>query len=306
MIKLKRPAGLFLCGGGALGSWQSGVLAKLASAGLEFDAVAGFSIGSLNGAAWCYNRTAELKPIWANLKSERVMKFEPRWHNMPIEVYQNSSGRFFEGLKLGLQNNFAKATFFSNEPIYDFLNAWLSRSSNSFARNCRFYVISHCVEQRLPYISRFDGQAQGHKLSFTHALVASCSIPLVFPPVPLLEHGRRLHLVDGGVIGIATINLNIFEGCRSVVMIGNTRDEDLEYSKSGFMGYFETKARRMLALHTARIYDSRVLIKSKPDVHYIRPPVPLELGLLEFEGPKCEAAFRIGEEEGGRFLSALA
>ena len=55
MFKFKRPVGLFLCGGGALGSWQSGVLAELVRQGLHFDAVAGFSIGSLNGAAYCYN-----------------------------------------------------------------------------------------------------------------------------------------------------------------------------------------------------------------------------------------------------------
>jgi hypothetical protein len=111
--------------------------------------------------------------------------------------------------------------------------------------------------------------------------------------------------VDGGVIGIATINLNILEGCRTVIMIGNSRPDDLDFRASGPFGYFETKARRMLALHTQKIYESRVFIKSAPDVHLLKPPVELGLNLLEFDGEKCEAAFDIGEAEGRRFLRSV-
>ena len=304
MFKFKRPIGLFLCGGGALGSWQSGVLAELVRQGLHFDAVAGFSIGAINGAAYCYDKTAELRKIWRSLRHSSILKVGPSYHNIPVELYQQAGAGPFDKAGFFLQNQLAKLTMFSNKPVYDFLERWLAKSGPRFAHAIKFYTISHSVELKLPYISCFNGSTQGSSLSFNDALMASCSIPMVFPPVPVEEHGRRYHLVDGGVIGIATINLNLLEGCRTVVMIGNSRPEDIEYPAAGPFGLFESRARRMLALHTQKIYESRVFIRSAPEVYFLRPPVPLGLKLLEFDGVKCERAFDIGEAEGRRFLSA--
>ncbi len=305
MYKFKRPVGLFLCGGGALGSWQSGVLAGLVKQGLHFDAVAGFSVGSLNGAAYCYNKTGDLRNIWSGLKPSTILELRPRYYNIPLELYQHDGGNPLTKFNFFLQNHVAKMTLFSNKPVYDFLNGWLVRSGPQFPRNIKFYVISHAVEMKLPYIVRFDGSTQSHNLSFTDALMASCSIPMVFPPVQVEEHGRTYHLVDGGVIGIATINLNFFEGCRTIIMVGNTRDEDLDFPARGPFGYFERKTRKMLAIHTQKIYESRVFVKSEPDVHLIKPPMDLGLNLLEFDGPKCAKAYDIGEAESANFLKRL-
>jgi predicted acylesterase/phospholipase RssA len=305
MNKLKGPVGLFLCGGGALGSWQSGVLARLVSEGLEFNAVAGFSIGALNGAAYCYDKTGELRAIWSGLKPERILSIRPGYHNIPLELYQHHRPGFFSKIGFLLQKHASRMYLFSNAPVYDFLNSWLSKADFNFSRKIDFYVISHAVEMKLPYIVRFDGGTQSHNLSFVDSLVASCAIPTVFPPVEVTEHGRTYHLVDGGVIGIATINLNIFEGCKTVVMIGNSRDSDVNFPAVGAFGYFESKARRMLAIHTQKIYESRIFIKSEPVVHYITPPVDLDLGILEFDGVKCARAFDIGVQAAGRWLEGL-
>lgn len=302
MFKFRRPVGLFLCGGGALGSWQSGVLAELVKQGLHFDAVAGFSIGSLNGAAYCYNKTGELGQIWRNMKPSTILELKPRFYNIPLELYQQDSGSLANKVNFFFQNRLSRLTLFSNKPVYEFLNGWLARSGPQFPRNIKFYVISHAVEMKLPYIVRFDGSTQSHNLSFVDALMASSSIPMIFPPVPVEEHGRRYNLVDGGVIGIATINLSLFEGCRTVIMIGNSRPEDMDFPARGPFGYFERKARRMLALHTQKIYESRVFIKSEPDVYLIKPPTDLGLNLLEFDGVKCGKAYDIGEAEARIFL----
>ena len=305
MFKFRRPIGLFLCGGGALGSWQSGVLAGLVRQGLHFDAVAGFSIGSLNGAAYCYNKTGELRQLWRDMKPASILQLKPRYYNIPLELYQQDSGSIANKVNFFFQNQLAKLTLFSNKPVYDFLNGWLAKSGPQFPRNIKFYVISHAVEMKLPYIVRFDGSTQSHNLSFNDALMASCAIPSVFPPVPVEEHGRRYHLVDGGVIGIATINLSLFEGCRTVIMIGNSRDQDMNFPGVGPFGYFEHKVRRMLALHTQKIYESRVFMKSEPDVYLIKPPMDLGLNLLEFDGEKCGKAYDIGEAEAKIFLNGL-
>jgi len=305
MFKFKRPVGLFLCGGGALGSWQSGVLAELVRQGLHFDVVAGFSVGALNGAAYCYNKTGELRQIWRDMKPESVLSLKPRYYNIPLKLYQQHEGSLANKVNFFFQNQLAKLTLFSNRRLYSLLNDWLIKSGPQFPRNIKFYVISHAVEMKLPYIVRFDGSTQSHNLSFTDALVASCSIPMIFPPVPVEEHGRKHHLVDGGVIGIATINLSLFEGCRTIIMIGNSRPEDMDFRGRGPFGYFERRARRMLAMHTQKIYESRVFLNSEPDVYLIKPPVDLGLNLLEFDGARCEKAFDIGEAEAKNFLHNL-
>ena len=61
----------------------------------------------------------------------------------------------------------------------------------------------------------------------------------------------------------------------------------------------------MLAIHTQKIYESRVFIKSEPVVYYIKPPVDLDLGILEFDGAECARAFDLGEREAERWLSRL-
>jgi predicted patatin/cPLA2 family phospholipase len=251
---------------------------------------------------------------------------------MPLELYQHYGNNLFSQAGFFLHNRLANFSLFSNKPVYAFLNGWLNRAGAAFKRNVKFYAISHAVEMKLPYIACFDGSAMDKakgpwqaphfglfgksagqagastgsgSISFVDALVASCAIPSIFPPVKFTEHGRDYHLVDGGVIGIANINLNIFEGCGTVIMISNTRPEDLAFTGKGFLGYFETKARRMLALHTDKIYESRIFIRSNPEVHLIQPPESLGLGFFDFEGEKCARAFDIGEKAGEKFVKHL-
>jgi predicted acylesterase/phospholipase RssA len=303
MDKLRKPVGLFLCGGGALGSWQSGVLAGLVAAGAEFDAVAGFSVRALNGVGYWYNKTAEMRDICAGIRPEHLLSMSPGYSNMPLELYRHHEPGLLPKLGSLLKKHISRTYFFSNGPLYDFLEAWLSKTGSTFSRNIKFYVISHAVEMKLPYIVKFDGSTRSHNLSFVDSLAASCAIPVIFPPVEVTEHGKTVHLVDGGVIGIANINLNIFEGCRTIVMIGNSTETDLNWAPRGLFGYFESKARRMLAIHTRNIYESRVFVRSEPEVHYFRPPCDLDLGIMEFNGPKCARAYDIGGREAAKWLA---
>jgi hypothetical protein len=88
-------------------------------------------------------------------------------------------------------------------------------------------------------------------------------------------------------------------------MIGNSRPSDLDFPARGPFGYFERKARRMLAIHTQKIYESRVFIRSEPDVYLMQPPADLNLNLLDFDGRKCGPVYDIGEAEAQAFLRNL-
>lgn len=304
MLKLKRPVGLFLCGGGALGAWQSGALSRLAEAGLEADAVAGFSVGALNGAAYCFGRTDELEDIWAGMRPEMVLKARPSYRNMPLDLHSGLSAGPLARAGQKLQDQLARFSLFSGEPLYALVESWLGGRDLPFARRAVFYVISHCVERRLPQIFRFNGRAGGARIAFNDALISSCAIPSVFPPVAWFDEDRKYHLVDGGVIGHATINLNVLEGCRTVIMLSNSREEEMNFRGRGWMSFFENKARRMLAVHSQKIYESRVLIRSAPEVHLLKPQEDLGMGILELNGAKCRRAFEVGEKAAMDFIAS--
>ncbi len=304
MKDLKKPVGLFLAGGGAFGGWQAGVMKELVKARIEFDVIAGFSIGSLNGAAYCFNRMDELEDLWRGVKTDNVLKFSLKYNRMPLELYRHYSGNFLSKMGFDISNSISKFTLYSNKSIYRFFNSWLGGESRKFARDIPFYVISHCVERKLPYIARFDGDTKNPNLSFIDALVASSSIPMVFPPVKIMEGNQKIHLIDGGVIGIADISLKIFEGCKTIIIISNSRDDDMNFKSKGFAGLFELRARKMLLAHVKKIYESRIFIRSKPKVYFISPPESLNMGILEFDGEKCGRAFDIGTKEAIRLLNS--
>ncbi len=302
MKHIERPLGLFLGGGGALGSWQSGVLKELAASGIGFDVIAGFSIGAINGAAYCFGRVEDLKGLWAVVKPEIILKPALEYHHMPLEIYTQYQRNFLSRLKYMMRNYAAKFTLFSNKPLYKLLENWLHLSRSDFSRKIPYYVISHCVERRMPYIAKFNGTKENKIISFKDAVVASCAIPTIFPPVKIIERGMKKHLIDGGVIGVADINLGLFEGCKTIIIISNSRPEDYTWSATGIRGHFESEARKMLFTHMRKIYDSRVFIKSKPQVYLLYPPEKLNMGILEFDGEKCLDAFEMGEKTARKWL----
>ncbi|MBI4656127.1 MAG: patatin-like phospholipase family protein [Elusimicrobia bacterium] len=302
-MRFRKPIGLFLCGGGALGSWQSGVLSVLVNAGIEFDIVAGFSIGSVNGAAYCFGRTSGLKEAWGSVSREKILRPKIAYNNIPLELVRLNFGSFLWKLGLKVNSLLSKITLFSGDAVYDFLSDWIITEDPAFKKRAIFYIISHCVERKLPYITRFDKTTHSKNISFVDAIAASCAIPMIFPPVKIRENGNIVHLVDGGIIGMATINLNMFEGCGTIIIISNSFDGDLNHPVNGPLSYFESNARRILAIHVHEIYNSRMLLRSKPDVHLIKPPGTLGLSLLDFDGQKCVRAFEVGEEEGKKWNS---
>jgi NTE family protein len=75
----KSKVGLVLSGGGAKGAYQVGILKCMAEAGLNIDAVAGASIGALNGAVIAsadnINQASEhLQCLWQTLANESPLK----------------------------------------------------------------------------------------------------------------------------------------------------------------------------------------------------------------------------------------
>ncbi len=73
----KKTYAIALEGGGAKGAYEIGVWKALKEAGIQFDAVAGTSVGALNGAMMAIGDLDKAIDCWTNISLQQVLKLEP-------------------------------------------------------------------------------------------------------------------------------------------------------------------------------------------------------------------------------------
>jgi hypothetical protein len=225
--------GLVLSGGGAKGAYQAGVLRALAEMDIAVDAVAGASIGALNGAVVAsapnlpevaehlekvWQRLSEIKPLQLNgvnihYKKAAVylvflvssgLRFSNPWINAVLPVAQKGLGWLIGSDTVSLEQN----ALFTDQPLQTMLNEFLD---------------IHALQNGLPlYVSVFEqhnfisGAADWLKAEFLgidnppsrfehiqslppelqkETLLASAALPLLFKS-RTDENGVRL--TDGG------------------------------------------------------------------------------------------------------------
>lgn len=86
VIDLNKEYGLVFDGGGARGAYQIGAWQALEEAGVKINAVAGTSVGALNGALVCMGDLKQAEHIWSEMTFSRVM-----------DVDDDEMQQFFDG-----------------------------------------------------------------------------------------------------------------------------------------------------------------------------------------------------------------
>ena len=79
LLDLTKEYGLVLDGGGARGAYQIGAWKELKEAGVKISAVAGTSVGALNGALICMDDLEKAEKIWSEMEFSRVMSVDDDW-----------------------------------------------------------------------------------------------------------------------------------------------------------------------------------------------------------------------------------
>lgn len=79
VLDLTKEYGLVLEGGGARGAYQIGAWKALAESGIKLNAVAGTSVGALNGALICMGDVEKAEKIWNEITYSRVMDVDDNW-----------------------------------------------------------------------------------------------------------------------------------------------------------------------------------------------------------------------------------
>jgi NTE family protein len=74
----RKGYGLCLSGGGAKGAYQIGCWRAFLEMGLDFEAVAGSSVGALNAAFICQGDYGRAEHFWSHVSSEQVLRVDSR------------------------------------------------------------------------------------------------------------------------------------------------------------------------------------------------------------------------------------
>ncbi len=171
---------LVLSGGGARAVWQVGACQHLiAERGYWFDVIAGVSAGAVNGATLAQAR--DLDDLAAELEHLRAVWFGIRGNR---DIY----GRRWLG-PLGMVLG-RRASLHETGPLRRVLEQHIDPGR----------VAASPIGLRVGYVDLLSGRyrtAGNDDPALVDAVLASCAVPLFFPPVPLRD-GRELG-VDGGV-----------------------------------------------------------------------------------------------------------
>jgi NTE family protein len=171
---------LVLSGGGSKAIWQVGACEHLiAERGYWFDIIASISAGAINGAALAQAHNVE--ELNAELQHLREVWFGLRGND---DVYERHRlGRL--GLLLG-----TRSSVYGIDPLRQMLLRHIDPVR----------VAASPVQLRVGYVDLLSGRyrvAGNDHPALLEAVLASCALPLAFPPIPL-RGGKELG-VDGGV-----------------------------------------------------------------------------------------------------------
>jgi NTE family protein len=170
-----RKVALVLSGGGARGAFQVGAEKYAREVkGYQWDIIAGVSVGAMNGAMLAMHRYTRLMQLWDNVSDKAVY-----------------TGGF--NLISLIKILFGAKSFYGNEPLQRMM-------AQEFEAGQIF------DDLHVGAVSLTSGeyvQFTKESLELSKAILASASIPVVWPPVDVSEDHQAM--VDGGVRNITPI-----------------------------------------------------------------------------------------------------
>jgi NTE family protein len=177
-------------GGGALGTYQVGVIRSLTLAGVTPDMLIGVSAGAVNAALFAWNQGPDgvrrVEAVWRAIQRRDLIRFNPA--------------------RLALAVAGRRPSFLDNEPGRRFLRQQLGTR-----------LIEHSP---VPLVLVATDLATGREVPLRSgdavtAVLASAAFPGVYPPVEI--DGRLL--IDGGVVADVPLDLAVSLGVRSALVL---------------------------------------------------------------------------------------
>lgn len=194
-----------LDGGGARGSYQIGAWRAMNELGIKYNAVAGTSVGALNGSLMTMRDLDLALDVWSNITFSQVMRASD-------EVMGEFFRRNFKFKYLGQYMEYVKGAIKSRgisvEPLREFVNTIVDyeKIKNS---DVDFFFPAYCLTDRKGYEFRAKELDSGrlHRM-----LLASACFPLFQK-----EYIDGKYYVDGGVFNAAPFDSLINRGYKNIL-----------------------------------------------------------------------------------------
>lgn len=195
-------------GGGAKGAYQVGAWRALEEAGIRYNAVAGTSVGALNGAMMAMRDLPNAERLWKDIRFSQVM-------NVDDDTMQRIMNRDFENLtqvKTALKalRDIVRAGGVDVEPLRNLLVEWVDEEK----------LRQTGVEFFLPTYSLTDREAlEIDAKQLPEGELAGMLLASAYFPAFKQEQIGGKNYTDGGVVDSVPISPLIKRGYRDLIVI---------------------------------------------------------------------------------------
>lgn len=204
ILDLTKEYGLVLDGGGARGAYQIGAWKALAEAGIKIKAVAGTSVGALNGALVCMGDIKKAEKIWEEMTFSTVMDVDDE----VMEAFfsgeiptREALGRIWQKVREG---------GFDVTPLRNLIHEMIDEEAIRKGDK-EFCLLTFSLSEFKELDLSVEDIPEGLLEDF---LLASAYL-IGFKNVPL--HGKKY--VDGGVVNTVPINSLLKRGYEDLIVI---------------------------------------------------------------------------------------
>lgn len=273
--------GVAFGGGGAKAAYEAGLALALAERRVAPAAVAGTSSGALNAVMVALGDTERLAQLWRSIRRE--------------DVFGYRAGTVFGGLLPGwlwLSVLRDARSVLDPAPLRQTLERELDLDRLRTAPTRVLVLTADLLTGR--------SRAFDNATLTVDALIASATVPGLFPPVAL----DGALLVDGGIVQRApTLELlDTHPLDRLLVVVGY---ESQPLARSTVQAVLERALEIALSREILRDVELARLRHPRVPIHVVRPTEPLDTRPLEFDGERLGRLVDLGRRDGLACLGAL-
>ena len=196
----KKEYGLVLAGGGTKGAYQVGVWKALQELEINVKAIAGTSIGALNGALFLQDDFNSIVKMYEKIKIDNIMKVQGVNENKNIFDLSNI---------FNLASNFTKQKGIDNTPLREMIKQYIDMNK-LYDSETDFGLVTYSVKNREP-LQKFKNEIPKEEME--DYLLASSCFPIFKP-----QNINGEEYFDGGLYDNAPSNMLIEKGYKYIII----------------------------------------------------------------------------------------
>lgn len=196
----EKEYGLVLSGGGTRGAFQIGVWKALKELEINVKAIAGTSIGALNGALFLQDDFNMTVRMYENIKIENIMKVEGVNANKNIFDLSNI---------FNLAANLKKQKGIDNAPLREMIKQYIDMDK-LYNSDIDFGLVTYSVTNKTP-LQKFKNEIPKEQME--DYLLASSCFPIFKP-----QNINGEEYFDGGLYDNAPSNMLIQKGYKNIII----------------------------------------------------------------------------------------